>query len=42
MPVIALTAFYETYPRSSEYDAWLQKPVRLDDLAATIKRLTNR
>jgi CheY-like chemotaxis protein len=42
LPVIALTAFYEHYPSTTEFDAYLRKPVDLDRLGLTIRVLTER
>lgn len=42
VPLIAVTAFYETYPNSAEFDAWLRKPVDLEQLASLIARLVQR
>lgn len=35
-PAIALTGFYESYLDTKEFDAFLRKPVDLDDLCSTI------
>ena len=39
LPVIAVTAFYETYPNAAEFDAWLRKPVDIVQLGALVGRL---
>jgi CheY-like chemotaxis protein len=40
LPIIALTGFYEDYPNTEVFDAFLKKPVDLDKLASTITSLT--
>jgi len=42
LPVIAVTAFYETYPNAPEFDAWLRKPLDLEGLGAHVVRLIRR
>ena len=42
LPVIALTGFYEQYLGSQDFDAFLKKPVNLDDLCGTIAALARR
>jgi CheY-like chemotaxis protein len=42
LPVIALTGFYETYPNSSEFDAWLRKPVNIEQLGGMLERFVRR
>jgi CheY-like chemotaxis protein len=42
LPVIAVTAFYETYPNAAVFDAWLRKPLNVGELCALIGRLVNR
>jgi CheY-like chemotaxis protein len=39
LPIIALTGFYEDYPNTDVFDAYLKKPVNLDKLASTITSL---
>jgi CheY-like chemotaxis protein len=40
VPVIALTGFYESYPGAREFDAFLRKPIDLDELCRVIRSLT--
>lgn len=42
VPIIALTAFYEDYPATPEFDAFLRKPVDLDHLCDAIRTLVGR
>jgi len=42
LPVVALTGFYEDYPNTELFDAFLKKPVNLDVLASSIASLTRR
>jgi CheY-like chemotaxis protein len=42
VPVIALTAFHQTYLITETFDAFLQKPVDLERLSAVIKVLLAR
>jgi CheY-like chemotaxis protein len=42
LPVIAVTAFYETYPNAPEFDAWLRKPVDIEQLGILVGRLIRR
>jgi two-component system sensor histidine kinase/response regulator len=42
LPVVAVTAFYETYPNAPEFDAWLRKPLNVGELCALIGRLVDR
>jgi len=42
LPVIAVTGFYEQYLGSQDFDAFLKKPVDLDDLCGTIAALARR
>ena len=42
LPLIALTAFYETYPNAPEFDAWLRKPVDIEYLCVLVGRLIRR
>ena len=40
--MIAVTAFYEAYPRSTEFDAWQRKPVDIVELAEIVRLLIAR
>jgi CheY-like chemotaxis protein len=42
LPIIALTAFYEDYPRTADFNAYLRKPVDFDELCNTIRTLVER
>jgi CheY-like chemotaxis protein len=42
LPIIAVTAFYEQYPDSAEFDAWLRKPLDVGEVCALIGRLVQR
>jgi len=42
IPIIAVTAFYEDYPHTTDFDAYLRKPVDLDRLCTIIEVLTRR
>jgi CheY-like chemotaxis protein len=42
LPVIAVTAFYEKHPKAEQFDAWLKKPVSLEELGAVLSSLTER
>ena len=42
VPVIGLTGFYERYVNANVFDAFMQKPVDLDDLGAVIRSLLGR
>ena len=39
LPIIAITAFYEEHGRQPEFDAYLRKPVDLDEVCAVVTRL---
>jgi CheY-like chemotaxis protein len=40
IPVVALTGFYEDYPNAEEFDAYLRKPVNLEELGGVIRSVT--
>ena len=42
VPIIGLTAFYEQYPPTSDFDVYLKKPVNLDALCAAMKTAVRR
>ena len=42
IPIIAVTAFYEDYPQTTDFDAYLRKPIDLDRLCTIIEVLTRR
>jgi CheY-like chemotaxis protein len=44
LPAIAVTAFYEDYPRTraQDFSAYFQKPVPIDDICRTAARLLGR
>jgi CheY-like chemotaxis protein len=42
VPVIAVTAFYETYPNAPDFDAWLKKPLNLAEVGVLLERLVRR
>jgi CheY-like chemotaxis protein len=42
IPIIAVTAFYENYPNTTDFDAYVRKPVDLDRLCTIIEVLTRR
>jgi len=42
VPVIALTAFHQTYVSTEDFDAFLEKPVNFDKLSMVIKMVLGR
>ncbi len=42
VPVVAVTGFYEDYPNAQEFDAYMRKPVNVDELGRVIRSLTGR
>jgi two-component system, OmpR family, response regulator len=42
VPVVALTGFYEKYPNAKEFDAYLRKPIDVEDLGRAIQSVTGR
>lgn len=42
VPILAVTAFYEDYPATTDFDAYLRKPIDWDRLCTIIEVLTGR
>jgi two-component system CheB/CheR fusion protein len=42
LPMIALTGFYEDYPNTEHFDAYLRKPIDFEHLTGVIRHLTRR
>ena len=42
VPVIALTAFHQTYVSTEDFDAFMEKPVNFDKLSMVIKMVLGR
>ena len=42
LPMVALTGFYQDYPNTEHFDAYLRKPVDFDHLGDVIRHLTRR